>query len=76
MGIIEPGAALDAVDHFSLTALHYAAEKGQTETVRMLLDAGCQWNCATSDGRTPIHNGHDEILHVFADLEGFAASPE
>ena len=37
------------------TALHAAAEEGDLEAARMLLEAGADVNARMDDGRTPLH---------------------
>lgn len=54
--LIEAGAQVDATEqNFEQTALHFAIkERGNIETVTLLLDHGANPNHATSDGDTPL----------------------
>jgi len=64
------------------TALHWAAIRGNTEIVRMLLDKKADVDPRTTDGMTPLHyaarQGHVEIAKVLlengADINGLDAS--
>ena len=53
------------------TALHCAVNKGDLESVRLLLDAGSSCNCVDGDGRTVLHLSvlHDNIALVQMLLE-------
>ena len=48
------------------TALFAAAEKGKTEVVQLLLQAGADLNKATNNGIRPLHcasgEGHTDIV--------------
>ncbi|XP_026757186.2 ankyrin-3 [Galleria mellonella] len=63
---------IDQQDTFMRTALHYAAEQGHVEAVKLLLDAGCKVDISASDGLTPLHvaviRNHLEIVKLL--LEG------
>ena len=45
--LIKSGAALDSADKFGFTALHDAAENGQTSIVRALVKAGADPSLTT-----------------------------
>jgi ankyrin repeat protein len=50
------------------TPLHYAAERGHTETVALLVGRGANRNAECGDGRTPMHlaapKAHIDVLKV------------
>lgn len=50
--MIERGVDLDAVDKYGETPLLHAAKKGNTETVRFLLDHGSNPNAVCNSGHT------------------------
>ena len=53
---------MDAIGFGKYTPLHYAAECGRTEAVKLLLEAGAKTDMQTYFNDTPIHlaakNGH------------------
>ncbi|XP_061729376.1 ankyrin-2-like [Cydia pomonella] len=59
---------IDQQDAFMRTALHYAAERGHAEVVRLLLDAGSKVEVMAGDGSTPLHvaviKNHPEIVKM------------
>ena len=46
---------VNARDKDGRTLLHYAANKGYLEIVRLLLEKGANINVQDNDGRTPLH---------------------
>ena len=52
------------------TPLHFAAEKGHLECVKILMNCGLSPDCKKSGGYTPMHlaaeNGHDEVVEYLA----------
>ena len=55
LALIDHGAHIDAKTKDGETALLYACEKGQSESVTSLLDAGADVNFAKPDGNTSLH---------------------
>ncbi|EPY40064.1 26S proteasome non-ATPase regulatory subunit 10 [Angomonas deanei] len=59
---------MDAADSDGWTPLHYAADKGHTETVRLLLEEGASVNSKDAMRRTPLHlaalGGHVGVIQV------------
>ncbi|KAJ3652448.1 hypothetical protein Zmor_018410 [Zophobas morio] len=55
-----------AVDRWKLTPLHRAALKGRKKVVKVLVEAGADINCCSTDGGTPLHSaargGHIDVL--------------
>ena len=51
-----------------MTALHFAAERGDQETVRVLLDYGARFDALTDHGHTPVDlaamKGHMDVLQL------------
>jgi len=66
--LLAGGAAVDAQDPNSKSALHRAAERGFTEIVRALLDHGANANLALPEQETPLHlaarGGHTEVMKL------------
>lgn len=75
--LLEQGADIHAQDFLNRTALHWAAQEGHTDLVRLLLEAGADINAQDVDKQTPLmlallHNRPDsvrEILNRQPDLE-------
>ena len=55
--LVEAGAPLDQVTEAGLygAPLHYAAGKGFTEIIEILLRAGADKNCLSEDNCTPLY---------------------
>ncbi|KAG8232645.1 hypothetical protein J437_LFUL012605, partial [Ladona fulva] len=45
----------DCQDMYGRSAIHYAAEQGQIEALKMLLSAGCRVDVGDTDNVTPLH---------------------
>lgn len=62
--LVDAGAEVNARQHGGYTALHSAAQHGDTSLVDLLLDHGADPNQATEDGRRPVdfarERGHAE----------------
>jgi ankyrin repeat protein len=60
---------IDAADKDGRTALHWAALKGHTEIVKILLGKGAEVNFADKDSQTALnkaaYRGHTEIVKMF-----------
>lgn len=52
----DPPVDVNVADRVGLTALHLAVHNGNSEHVRLLLDAGADVNARDSDEKTPINN--------------------
>ncbi|CAI8022700.1 Ankyrin-1, partial [Geodia barretti] len=50
------------------TALHVAAQKGKTDVVRLLTEAGAQLDIQKTSGATPLfmacQNGHSDVVEI------------
>ena len=54
--LLENGFEPDKVDHFNLTALHYAVKNNNQTALKQLLQAGADPNISESaHGNTPLH---------------------
>ncbi|HEU4835663.1 MAG TPA: ankyrin repeat domain-containing protein [Pyrinomonadaceae bacterium] len=53
--LCDAGAAATASSNVGLTALHYAAQHGNSEVARALLSRGADPNTPTRTGETPLH---------------------
>ena len=64
------GADVDAKNSFGETALHRAILKGDSDLVRMLVDAGADVNITNAFGDSAlsraVHEGNKEILQILA----------
>ncbi len=52
--LLNEGAAIDALDSFNATALHYALESKHAAVAKLLLQSGITVNSADRDGYTPL----------------------
>ncbi|ORZ00472.1 ankyrin repeat-containing domain protein [Syncephalastrum racemosum] len=52
---VKQAADIAAKDEDGLTALHYAADRGHTDLVKLLLDRGADINALTPDNETPFY---------------------
>ncbi|XP_026738480.1 serine/threonine-protein phosphatase 6 regulatory ankyrin repeat subunit B-like isoform X2 [Trichoplusia ni] len=71
--------AIDKLDGYKKTALHYAAEEGHTEVVRTLIEAKCKLDIETTDGFTALHlsviNHHTDVVNLLI-LAGANVNPQ
>jgi len=52
--LLDHGAEIDAAGERGMTALHYAAMKGDVDAIRLLLGRGASPGIKDADGRTPF----------------------
>ena len=68
--LIEGGADVNSICHRE-RLIHWAARRGDAETVRLLLNAGAEPNSSDTDGRNALHHAvratdfHDIMLRLF-----------
>jgi ankyrin repeat protein len=71
--LLKRGAMIDNRDVFGQTALHCAAQFGQTEVMRLLLERGADPHVCDEDGRTPSKSGsrygNHEIVELLSDCD-------
>ena len=53
--LLAAGAKLDARDFCGRQPIHWAAQFGRTEVIRLFLERGCDSNVLDDDGCTPLH---------------------
>lgn len=67
--LLNHGAAVNAVNNYLFTPLHWASKHGHTRSVISLIKAGANCNLVNSNGHTAldlaIEYGQEEILHLF-----------
>lgn len=66
---------MNDVDYNGNTSLHYAAQNGHTEIIKLLLNVeGIDANCSDRKGNTPLHlaaqNGHKDAIIILLDFKG------
>lgn len=66
-----PGIDVKARSHADLAAIHYAAQNGSPESIRLLAQHGCNVNVLTSEGDAPLHlavaNGQAKHITVLVE---------
>ncbi|KAF8057662.1 XDH1 [Scenedesmus sp. PABB004] len=66
------GGGVDARDEQGCTALHFAADRGRVDAVRLLLAAGADANAQDHDGQAPLHYaamcGHEAACRLLLEL--------
>ena len=75
--VIQRGVSIDDIGHLGKTALHYAAERGDSNAIQLLLEHGSDVNAYTSpdsgkpDGLTALHlaamHGHTDAVQIFCE---------
>ncbi|KAF5200513.1 Ankyrin repeat domain-containing protein [Thalictrum thalictroides] len=70
--VCEKGGSLDHRDRDGQTALHVAANKGNVECVKMLIEGGADKNAKCNDGWTALYtaaaNGNCQIVELLMEL--------
>jgi len=79
-GLLRTGADVDEPQGDGMTALHWAAEKGDAALTQMLIYAGANISAGTRiGGYTPLHiaslNGHAEVLKLLLAVDADPAAP-
>src|SRR6185295_5273374 len=72
--LLRGGADVNAAEGDGMTALHWAAEHGDQELAKVLLEAGANARAETRIGRhTPLHvaakGGHDRVVRLLVDAK-------
>lgn len=66
--LLDKGADPNTIDENRITALHMAADRGNSVIVQMLLNAGANVNAQDINDDTPLHNaalcGHKEVVEL------------
>ena len=66
--LIDHGASLDLATKSGWNACHFAAHEGDVEIMRILLDAGADWQTKNADEKSPLEvalaNGKQNILDL------------
>lgn len=75
--MIQAGSTIDGIHRNGKMALHYAAERGHSRAIRLLLEHGSDVNTYTSPENadahkvTPLHlaaiNGHTDAVHILCE---------
>src|SRR5687767_13975433 len=70
--LLRQGADVNAAQGDGMTALHWAAQRGNAELARLLLDSGASLTAGTRIGHyTPLHvaarAGHADVVRVLLD---------
>lgn len=69
--LLERGAMINARCDSDRTALHFAADQGRTDFVRLFLEHGADVNARGINGETPSEVGselgHHEIVKLLSD---------
>lgn len=63
---VSKGVDVNETDEFGSTALHFAAQHGNTEAVAMLLDNGAIIGHKNKIGSTPLHRAAREVPTLFS----------
>ena len=76
--LLRARASVDAVDSNGWSSLHYAADMGIVELIKMLLDAGASLELRTQEGLTPIdcayRRGHLSSVEQMRAAQGPSAT--
>jgi ankyrin repeat protein len=66
--LLQQGANLHARDCVGDSALHLAAHLGLADVVRLLLNAGADWNSINEEGKTPLMVARDNFQYVVVEM--------
>ena len=70
---MENGACIDAQSQYGFTPIYMAAQEGQEEVVKFLLEAGADHSLPNDEGFCPLdvamQQGHDNVASLFIQHE-------
>jgi len=65
----------DVPDNLDSLPLHHAANNGQTEVARFILEVGCEVNCQNNQGMRALHDaaaeGYTELVQLLLNVSGY-----
>lgn len=63
--MLQRGANVNRAGAAGVSVLHHAAQGGNAECVKALIEAGCNVSVVTAEGDTPLHFAGMLIMFVF-----------
>ena len=66
---MEAGASVSPVDEWGRTPLHLAAERGDTDVTKVLVEAGASLSAVDNGGKTPHNVAQDNVKKLLQDWE-------